>query len=128
MHYQHDKEILDTFVMECQDHLQDIEDGILELEKREFKGVEDIIHNMFRAAHSIKAGANLLEFANVETVAHALEDYLDNVRHGIIQMDGDQVTLFLKGVDRLAELVENLEKSDLVDVSPLIERFKKRLH
>lgn len=118
MRYQDDKEILETFVIECRDHLQELESGILELEGNSFD--ENRIHSMFRAAHSIKASANLMEFHNIELIAHALEEILQVVRVKQHTLDSDQVSLFLRGLDRLGELVIHLEKSDLVDVGLLV--------
>ncbi len=125
MRYQDDKEIIDTFITECQDHLEDLESGILALEEN--VSDDNLVHNMFRAAHSIKASANLLEFKNIESIAFCLEEVLQEIRIKKTILRSEQVSLFLKSLDRLGELVENLERSDLLDISPLVNKLNEMM-
>lgn len=124
MKYKNDKDIVDTFVIETKDHLVEIEEGILLLERNEFKNTDEAtIHQIFRAAHSIKAGANLLEFKNIESIAYALEEILQKIRQGQINFSGDDITYMLKGLDKLNELIDNIHYCDLVNVDPLVNKL-----
>ncbi len=115
-----DKEILSTFVAEVKEHLDEIEHGILLLERNLKQNDPDLVHKMFRAAHSIKAGANLMEFKNIEAIAHLLEEILQSIRLGHYQLAGEDVSHILIGIDRLNELIDNLHYCDLVNINPVL--------
>jgi two-component system chemotaxis sensor kinase CheA len=66
---------------------------------------------MFRAAHSIKAGANLLKFRNIESLSHELENTLQKLRQQKIVLNKDIVDVFLKGIDKIEEMVNDLRMS-----------------
>ncbi len=121
MKYKDDIDVLSTFLIECKDHLEVIEDGILRLESNMRKNNQDLVNKMFRAAHSIKAGANLMEFRNIEAVAHKLEEVLQQVRSGQFDLSGDDVTHFLMGIDKLNEMVDNIQHSDIINVESLLK-------
>ena len=123
MDFSQDDEIIKIFIEESRDHLAEIEDGILELENESAGKKSELVHQMFRAAHSIKAGANLLNLRNIETLAHLLESILQRLRFGEQQTDSDLVTTFLQGVDKIAELIDNLSFSDLSNISLLVDQL-----
>ena len=60
---------------------------------------------MFRDAHSIKAGANLLNLRQVERAAHKLENVLDQLRAGRIAATPEVCQVLLDGVDLLREIL-----------------------
>ena len=123
MAYKEDDEIVTTFILETRDHLEDIEQGILSLENNMARVDQNLVHKIFRAAHSIKAGANLLEFRNIEAVAHELEEILQKVRLGQYKLTGDDVSLLLSGIDKLNEMIGNIYCCDQISVDPLIKRL-----
>ena len=61
MQYKEDDEIISIFLEETKDHLIILENGIIELENKITKTKQSLIESLFRAAHSIKAAANLLK-------------------------------------------------------------------
>jgi chemotaxis protein histidine kinase CheA len=123
MDFRDDTEIVTTFVEETRDHLSDIEYGILRLEKKGRDADPELVHNLFRAAHSIKAGANLLALRNIERLAHALENVLQELRTGHRVIDGGIASSLLLTIDKMAELVDDLQHSDAVDVSAWIRQL-----
>lgn len=110
------EEVLVAFLEEATDRLCAIESTLLRLEETGH-AEPDLVHGIFRDAHSIKAGANLLDFKNIERLAHRLENILDLMRRGEVQPDGDVVTALLESVDALKELCEHLERSDVMDIT-----------
>ena len=119
MNYRNDKELMSTFIMETAEHLDEIETGILKLENSDRSVDEELVHAMFRAAHSIKAGASLLKFVNIETLSHSLENVLQQVRLGEVEMNSDRVTSLLMVIDMIRELGANPLVKD-VGCSPTI--------
>jgi chemotaxis protein histidine kinase CheA len=65
------------------------------------------IRDMFLAAHTVKGGASMLRLAEVEYVAHALEDILGDLRDGHRTMDSATADLLFQTLDNLRSLIES---------------------
>ncbi len=76
----------------------------------------NLINSIFRNAHSIKAGANLLKLRTIEELAHKLENVLEMIRQHKLNTNKMVVTASLEAVDKLRELVENIDKSENISI------------
>lgn len=106
--------ILGYFIEEAKEHLQTLEQGILQLAT----SVRDAetVNEMFRAAHSVKGGAAMLGYTSIQKTAHRLEDSFKILKENQVDVDQKLETLFLTGYDYLQDLIERLEsKSDFSD-------------
>jgi chemotaxis protein histidine kinase CheA len=101
--------ILGYFIEEAKEHLQTLEQGILQLST----SVRDAekVNEMFRAAHSVKGGAAMLGYTSIQKTAHRLEDSFKILKENPIDVDQKLETLFLTGYDYLQDLIERLESS-----------------
>jgi chemotaxis protein histidine kinase CheA len=124
MQYKEDDEIISIFLEETKDHLIILENGIIELENKITKTKQSLIESLFRAAHSIKAAANLLKLKNVESISHELENILDMGRQDNLIMDSNIVNGFLKGVDTIKEMLEFRQFSDDINISAMLQMLK----
>ncbi|MBU1229720.1 MAG: Hpt domain-containing protein [Proteobacteria bacterium] len=104
-----DPEVLAAFAEEASERLSTLESGLLELERTAKAPQPGLLNAVFRDAHSIKAGANLLHLSLLETTAHRLENVLDSLRKGQLAAGGDVIQPLLDGVDLLRELLEKPE-------------------
>lgn len=101
--------ILGYFIEEAKEHLQTLEQGILQLAT----SVQDTetVNEMFRAAHSVKGGAAMLGYTSIQKTAHRLEDSFKILKDNPVNVDQKLETLFLNGYDHLQDLIERLENS-----------------
>ncbi len=101
--------IMGYFIEEAKDHLNTIEQGLLNLQAT----IEDseTVNEVFRAAHSIKGGAAMLGLGSIQKVSHRLEDYFKILKETPIRVDQKLESLFLKVFDALQELVGQLQGS-----------------
>ena len=101
--------ILGYFIEEAKEHLQTLEQGILQLST----SVQDTetVNEMFRAAHSVKGGAAMLGYTSIQKTAHRLEDSFKILKDNPVDVDQKLETLFLNGYDHLQDLIERLENS-----------------
>ena len=101
--------ILGYFIEEAKEHLQTLEQGILQLAT----SVQDAetVNEMFRAAHSVKGGAAMLGYTSIQKTAHRLEDSFKILKDNPVDVDQKLETLFLNGYDHLQDLIERLESS-----------------
>ena len=101
--------ILGYFIEEAKEHLQTLEQGILQL-AASVKDTETV-NEMFRAAHSVKGGAAMLGYTSIQKTAHRLEDSFKILKDNPVDVDQKLETLFLNGYDHLQDLIEQLENS-----------------
>lgn len=106
-----------VFLEETGERLLAIENGLLDLETATASDGSDIVHKIFRQAHSIKAGAGLLELSNIATLAHRLENILEIIRTEKIVPSAKVITILLQTVDKLRDLLNNVEQSNLINIS-----------
>lgn len=93
-----------TFIVEARELLQDMESSLLHLES--VPDDADAIGAIFRAAHTIKGSAGLFGLSPIVGFTHIVEDVLDRLRDGAIEVDGELIALLLKSADHMLELVE----------------------
>lgn len=91
------------FVTEAEELLSKMEDGLLALETSPDNAEE--LNGIFRAGHTIKGGAGLLEAVEVVAFTHVLENVLDRLRKREIAADQQLIGLLLGGCDVIRRLV-----------------------
>ncbi|WP_392481523.1 response regulator [Nostoc sp. C110] len=98
--------ILGYFIEEARDHLNTIEQGLLNLEGT--LNDPEMISEVFRAAHSIKGGAAMLGLTSIQHTSHRLEDCFKVLKDNPVQIDQKLESLFLGVSDTLKSLLEHL--------------------
>ncbi|WP_248799675.1 chemotaxis protein CheA [Pseudomonas sp. MWU13-2105] len=93
-----------TFIVEARELLQDMESSLLQLESE--PDDSDAIGAIFRAAHTIKGSAGLFGLSPIVGFTHIVEDVLDRLREGAIQVDAELIALLLRSADHMLELVD----------------------
>jgi chemotaxis protein histidine kinase CheA len=99
--------ILGYFIEEAKEHLNTIEQGLLNLQST-IKDPE-MLNEIFRAAHSIKGGAAMLGLSSIQLTAHRLEDCFKVLKEHSVHVDQKLESLFLDVSDALKALLENLQ-------------------
>jgi two-component system chemotaxis sensor kinase CheA len=100
-------EIQQAFVVEGRELLQMMEDNLLQMEGG--GGDPEIINAIFRAAHTIKGGAGVIECKFVVEFTHVLENVLDEMRAGVIHPDRELTEVLLNCADQLGVLMGCVE-------------------
>ncbi len=86
------------FIQEAPELLQLIEEELLTL--RQERSIAKI-HNMMRAAHSIKGGAASVGLETIKTLAHSLEDIFKALFNEELEIDAEVENLILQAYDCL---------------------------
>ncbi len=111
-----DVEIVKEFLVESNDHLEDVESKILRLE--ESAEDLDIINGIFRPIHSMKGSAGFLGLKDIGKVSHELETLLDEARKSKLKITPEIIEILYEGLDILKKLrVSVVNKMDGKDVS-----------
>ncbi len=120
------EEYLDVFIEEAEEHIQTINECLLELEKNPDN--LDLINQIFRSAHTIKGGARTVGLTHVSELTHHMEDILDYIRNGKIPVTSEIIDLLFKCLDALETMLEEVKSGNYeteVDVNSLIEEIKR---
>jgi len=100
-------EFVQYFRDETEELLQSIDSDLLRLEGYvDTKALDaEIVNSLFRALHTIKGSAGMLEFAAVQQVAHKLENVFDLLRKDRMPLTESGINLLFEGRDVLTALV-----------------------
>lgn len=99
--------IVGYFIEEAKEHLGTLERGLMNLAAT--VDDQEEVNELFRAAHSIKGGAGMLNFGPIQKTAHHLEDAFKILQENTVNVDSKLESLFLGGFDVLQDLVGQLE-------------------
>ncbi len=100
-----DDRFLQMFFEEARDLLLTLEEGLMELERRQ--GDRAHLDKTFRAAHSIKGAAAMVGLGALAEFTHGIEAVLDRIRSGNLAVDSDVISTLLDARDHLATAVES---------------------
>ena len=102
-----DAEMLREFLNESEEHLHNIEQGVLTLEQNPRDA--DTLHSIFRAFHTFKGGSGFLNLVPVHSLAHELESLLDLAREGRLEITREVINLILSGADTLKRFLAEIQ-------------------
>ena len=116
-------EYLQTFVIECRELLEQMEEALLIVELA--ADDPEIINAIFRAAHTIKGSAGMFGLDTIVTFTHAAESVLDLVRSDDVAMTSALAALFIEAHDHLKLLINQVAEGS--EPEPDIENQGKSL-
>ncbi len=96
--------LLQSFREETEECLAQMEQLLLALETR--PDDPELLSSLFRAAHTIKGNASLLEFSALARFLHSLEDLLDLCRSRVVVLSHEVINIVLQSVDALRQMAK----------------------
>ncbi|MBL4639244.1 MAG: chemotaxis protein CheA, partial [Kordiimonadaceae bacterium] len=99
-----------TFFEECNELLASTEQSLADLESGSYES--DTLHAIFRAVHSMKAGAGAFSFDRMVAFTHKFENLLDELREGRLEVNEKLVETLFRGFDVVADLVGFAQSGD----------------
>ncbi|MCW5698826.1 MAG: chemotaxis protein CheW [Rhodospirillales bacterium] len=115
-------DLLSEFLTETTENLSLLDVELVNLEQNPTDG--SILGNIFRLVHTIKGTSGFLGLPRLESVAHAGENVLGKFRDGELEVSPQAVTLILRCMDSIRDLLTSLEETGAEpegDDSSLIE-------
>ena len=95
--------VLASFLVESEEGLDAMEQALVQMESN--PSDPELLHTIFRVAHSLKGNATSLELSELAGFAHVVEDLLDVFREQQALPSADLISLLLKAVDELRAMV-----------------------
>ena len=104
-----DDEILQVFLEESREGLEQLELDLVALEARPRD--PDLLAQIYRSVHSIKGTCGFLGFAHLETLTHRGEDVLSALRAGELGFDMLIATALLRLIDEIRSSLDAIERT-----------------
>ncbi|GGF10898.1 chemotaxis protein CheA [Halobacillus andaensis] len=99
---------LELFIDESNEHLQSINDRLLDLEKSPQE--LSIVGEIFRSAHTLKGMAATMGYQDLANLTHKMENVLDGVRNEKIYVDSEMLDVVFDSVDDLEAMVVDISQ------------------
>ncbi len=115
------------FIAEAEELTENIEQKLLELRDIIKSGGEspDLINSLFRDFHSLKGISGMFGFSNLSKLSHQLENFLDKIRLGKVNLDDDVVEVLINGKDIMREMIAKIMDSNSDEYN--IENFLENI-
>lgn len=107
------REIIQDFIVETKETIEDLDRKFLELEKS--PDDPELLNSIFRAMHTIKGASGFLGFTKLVEVAHRGESILNKLRQFELRLDDRITVALLKGVDMIKLMVGHIEEDDGIE-------------
>ncbi|RKD95856.1 two-component system chemotaxis sensor kinase CheA [Halopiger aswanensis] len=105
-----------TFVQESQEDIRKLNNALLDLE--DDPESSDAIETVFRVAHNLKGNFGVMGYTKASNMAHAIEDLLDCIRDGELEVTPERMDLIFEGVDHLEAMVNEISDDGETHTNP----------
>lgn len=116
---------LDLFIDESKEHLQAINERLLELEKTP----EDmsVVNDIFRSAHTLKGMSATMGFEDLANLTHQMENVLDGIRNRRLSVTPELLDVIFEAVDHLEAMISSIVAGGdgTRDVRRTVEQLKR---
>ncbi|MDD4561494.1 MAG: chemotaxis protein CheA [Syntrophomonadaceae bacterium] len=98
---------LDVFLEESKEHLEILNQRLLELEKD--SGNINALNEIFRAAHTLKGMSSTMGFDDLADLTHHMENVLSDLKEGILPVNSTVIDTIFQCFDRLQMIIDNIQ-------------------
>ncbi len=124
-------DVHDEFLAEAQEIIEALSRDLLFLDQAQKEGnvQPDLINEVFRGVHTLKGIAGMFGFQTLSAMAHTLEDLLDDLRLGRVDLSQEVLDVLFEGVEGFQRLLgegADEEGVDVKDFAQSIERVSKK--
>lgn len=119
---------LDIFIEESKEHLQHMNDKLLELENN-YDEI-GLLNEIFRVAHTLKGMSGTMGFTKIASLTHTMENMLDAMRNSEIKTTPEIIDILFRCFDSLDEYINNIVETGAegeLDSTELVNEIDKTL-
>lgn len=111
MSFEADEEILQDFLVEAGEILEQLNEQLVELEQR--PNDSDLLNAVFRGFHTIKGGASFLSLTPLVEVCHRAEDVFNLLRNGDLEVNSQIMDVVLPVLDTLNAMFDSIRAGQM---------------
>ncbi|WEL54153.1 chemotaxis protein CheA [Pseudomonas kermanshahensis] len=121
-----DEEILQDFLVEAGEILEQLSEQLVELESRPDDA--DLLNAIFRGFHTVKGGAGFLQLNELVECCHIAENVFDILRKGERRVDAELMDVVLEALDTVNSMFGQVrERSEVIPATPELLAALSRL-
>jgi len=121
-----DEEILQDFLVEAGEILEQLSEQLVELESRPDDA--DLLNAIFRGFHTVKGGAGFLQLNELVECCHIAENVFDILRKGERRVDAELMDVVLEALDAVNSMFSEVrERSPITPATPELLAALSRL-
>lgn len=115
---------LGVFIDEAREHLQNLNDKLLELEGK--ADDPELISSIFRSAHTLKGSSGQMGFKNMMELTHTMENVFDALRHAKIKVSANMIDVLFETLDLLESMIDTIEQGgdDKKDAGEIMKKLR----
>lgn len=110
-----DEEILQDFLVEAGEILEQLSEQLVDLEHRPEDS--ELLNAIFRGFHTVKGGAGFLQLTPLVDCCHIAENVFDKLRNGELQVDTDLMDVVLQTLDTVNEMFDSVRSGEEPDAA-----------
>jgi len=120
-----DEDILQDFLVEAGEILENLSEQLVDLEQHPDDA--DLLNAIFRGFHTVKGGAGFLQLDALVNCCHAAENVFDILRNHKREVTSDLMDVVLEALDNVNEMFDQVRNREEPDPAPdeLIEALKQ---
>lgn len=113
MGFEVDEDILQDFLVEASEILEQLSEQLVELEKRPED--RELLNAIFRGFHTVKGGAGFLSLSELVDVCHGAENVFDLLRTGKRQISSELMDVILQALDTINEMFGRVQNREALE-------------
>ncbi|MFC3912194.1 chemotaxis protein CheA [Pseudaeromonas sharmana] len=115
MGYEVDEDILQDFLVEASEILEQLSEQLVDLEKR--PDDRELLNAIFRGFHTVKGGAGFLSLTELVDACHGAENVFDTLRNGGRQVDAELMDVILQALDTINEMFAHVQNREPLEAA-----------
>ena len=124
MSFDVDEDILQDFLVEAGEILEQLQEQLVDLENNPEDA--DLLNAIFRGYHTVKGGAGFLSLTELVEICHGAENVFDVMRNGQRTLTPELMDIILQATDVVVEMFELDYRDNRVLDQDYILGLKKR--
>ena len=116
MSFEVDEDILQDFLIEAGEILEQLQEQLVELENNPENA--DLLNAIFRGYHTVKGGAGFLALGELVDICHGAENVFDVMRNGQRTLTPELMDVILQATDVVVEMFESVTAREPLQAAP----------
>src|SRR3990172_5310744 len=120
------------FLVEAEDIIHRLGKNLSQLQVQSVSSKDlnpGIVSDLFGGIHTLKGLSSIVGFEKISTLSHKLEDLMENLRSGQIEISAHLVDTLSEGIDMLTRLLTNISEQggEHLRIDPLLDKIGKTM-
>ena len=116
MSFEVDEEIMQDFLVEAGEILEQLQEQLVDLENNPEDA--DLLNAIFRGYHTVKGGAGFLALTELVDICHGAENVFDVMRNGKRTLTPELMDVILQATDVVVEMFDKVKLREPLEAAP----------